>query len=325
LIELFRLHLTTEKRASPHTVRAYVRDLREFVAYLQEARPDVISDESFELSRLDATTCRAYLATLHGKNDPVTIGRKMSCLRTFFRILMRRKLATSNPLAGLRGPKRARRLPQFLAKEEVSRLLDQRGPVGGEEGSIVAAEAARDQALLEALYGAGLRVSEACNLDVGDVVRAGANDARFIVRQGKGRKDRVVPVGTAAMRAIGAYLAVRGRLAAAGKAGRASGGVSDAGALFLTRRGRRIGPREARRRLDRRELGVGVRRVSPHALRHSFATHLLGEGADLRSIQEMLGHASLRTTQRYAQVDIDHLMAVYDRTHPRAKAQPKSR
>jgi integrase/recombinase XerC len=180
------------------------------------------------------------------------------------------------------------------------------------DGAVQATEQARDQALLEVLYGAGLRISEACNLDLGDVVPDGAG-ARITVRQGKGRKDRIVPLGSKGWDAIQSYLPLR----ATPLAGHAAGSV-DSEALFLSRRGRRLCDREARRKLDRRELHTGVRRVSPHALRHSFATHLLGEGADLRSIQELLGHASLRTTQRYAQVDIDHLMAVYDRSHPRA-------
>jgi len=302
LVELFRQHLETEKRCSPNTVRAYLRDLDGFFAHVRAARTTATGP--IAVAELDLTACRGYLASLHGKNDPVTVGRKLSSLRTFFRLLVRRKLATSSPVAALRGPKRARRLPAFLAKDETNRLLTT--PQGGNP-----AEEARDQALFEVLYGAGLRISEACNLDVGDVTADGIG-ARVSVRQGKGRKDRIVPVGGAAWRAIEAYLPRRAALLDAGRS------APDPVALFLTRRGRRLGPREARRRLARREALVGVKRVSPHALRHSFATHLLGEGADLRSIQEMLGHASLRTTQRYAQVDIDHLMAVYDRAHPRA-------
>jgi integrase/recombinase XerC len=298
LVELFRQHLETEKRCSVNTVRAYLRDLEGFFAHVRAARG---ADGPVAISELDLTACRGYLASLHGRNDAVTVGRKLSSLRTFFRLLVRRKLASGSPVAALRGPKRARRLPAFLAKDETARLL--RAPSG-------AAEEARDQALFEVLYGAGLRISEACNLDVGDVTADGSG-GRVSVRQGKGRKDRIVPLGSKAWQAIAAY--VPQRTALLGKAP-----APEPHALFLTRRGRRLGPREARRRLTHREALVGVKRVSPHALRHSFATHLLGEGADLRSIQEMLGHASLRTTQRYAQVDIDHLMAVYDRAHPRA-------
>lgn len=306
LVALFRQHLETEKRCSVHTTRAYLRDLEGFFAHVRGAR--AAAGGPIEPGELDMNACRAYLASLHGKNDPVTVGRKLSSLRTFFRLLVRRRLVSGSPVAALRGPKRAHRLPAFLARDEASRLL-----AGAPGPGASAAEEARDQALFEVLYGAGLRVSEACNLDVGDVTEDGPG-ARVNVRQGKGRKDRIVPLGSKAWQAIAAYLPHRPALLVAPPVAAAP----DPHALFLTRRGRRLGPREARRRLHRRELQTGVKRVSPHALRHSFATHLMGEGADLRAIQEMLGHASLRTTQRYAQVDIDHLMAVYDRAHPRA-------
>jgi integrase/recombinase XerC len=318
LAELFRQHLVTEKRGSPNTVRAYLRDLHELLVHARGLRRH--EDESpVSIAELDMVACRSYLASLHGRNDPATVGRKLSALRTFFRLLVRRRMATGSPVAALRGPKRARRLPAFLAKDEAARLLtavprDRRfGPEPA--APVSAAEQARDQALFEVLYGAGLRISEACNLDLGDVTADGTG-ARVNVRQGKGRKDRIVPLGGKGQAALTGYLSLRSAL----MTGR-SRTPATPHALFVTRAGRRLGPRQARRLLDRRELTNGVRRVSPHALRHSFATHLLGEGADLRSIQEMLGHASLRTTQRYAQVDIDHLMTVYDRAHPRALAK----
>jgi len=305
LLELFRQHLGSEKRASAHTLRAYLADLEELFAHarglLGDAAPQALTPQD-----LSTPVCRSYLASLHGRNDPITVGRKLSAMKTFFRLLVRRKLLSGSPVAGLRGPKRRPHLPAFLGKDEATRLLDSTA-----DDPPLATENARDQALLEVLYGAGLRVSEACHLDLDDVVPDG-DGARITVRQGKGKKDRIVPLGSKGWDAITAYLPLRAVLLA----GRA--GPVDSEALFLSRRGRRLGDREARRKLDRRELATSVRRVSPHALRHSFATHLLGEGADLRSIQELLGHASLRTTQRYAQVDIDHLMAVYDRSHPRA-------
>ena len=308
LLELFRQHLGSEKRASAHTLRAYLNDLEELFAH---ARALQGKDAAQALAPADLSTpvCRSYLASLHGRNDPATVGRKLSAMKTFFRLLVRRKLLVGSPVAGLRGPKRRPHLPAFLGKDEASRLLEP-----ASDDAVQATESARDQALLEVLYGAGLRISEACHLNLGDVVPDGAG-ARITVRQGKGRKDRIVPLGSKGWDAIQAYLPLRASLLA-GRAAEAS--PADSQALFLSRRGRRLCDREARRKLDRRELVTGVRRVSPHALRHSFATHLLGEGADLRSIQELLGHASLRTTQRYAQVDIDHLMAVYDRSHPRA-------
>jgi integrase/recombinase XerC len=310
LIALYRQHLESERRASPHTVRAYLGDLHEFLAFLR-ARKANGAGAPVELSpsELDAIACRSFLASLHGKNDPATMGRKLASLRTFFRLLVRRKVIAGNPLAGLRGPKRAQRLPQFLGKDEAGKLLD-----GRNQAEHSAFERARDQALFEVLYASGLRISEACHLDLGDVIEEGAG-ATISVREGKGRKDRIVPAGGKAWQSVRDYLPLRAALV---EQLLAHGRRADERALFLSRRGLRMGDREARRKLDRRERENAVKQVSPHALRHSFATHLLGEGADLRSIQEMLGHASLRTTQRYAQVDIDHLMAVYDKAHPRA-------
>jgi integrase/recombinase XerC len=309
LVALFRQHLESEKRASSNTVRAYLADLQELIEDVHQRRGDEPGAVSLRPEELDTLACRSFLAGLHGRNDPASVGRKLSALKTFFRLLKRRKLIAGNPLAALRGPKRAHRLPAFLGKEETSRLL-QVGPPGGAS----AFETARDQVLFEVLYGSGLRISEACHLDLGDVVSDGTG-VQITVREGKGGKDRIVPAGAKAWQAIVNYLPLRAHLVGEQLA---AGRLADGEALFLSRYGRRMGDREARRKLDRREIDNEVKRVSPHALRHSFATHLLGEGADLRSIQEMLGHASLRTTQRYAQVDIDHLMAVYDRAHPRA-------
>jgi integrase/recombinase XerC len=303
----FRQYLTAEKRASEHTVRAYLHDLDELRAYAA-----AVLGRSPALDELDVILCRSYLASLHGKNDAVTVGRKLSSLRAFFRLAVRRRLCKSSPVAALRAPKRAKRLPSFLGKEDVGRLLD--GGARDEELGSDACARALETALFEVIYGAGLRVSEACNLDVGDVEVDGAG-AMVRVRQGKGRKDRIVPLGSKARQAHVAYLDRRVDRLAPGS------GSQDGQALFLSARGRRLGPRAVRRLLARRELASGTPRVSPHALRHSFATHLLGEGADLRAIQEMLGHASLRTTQKYAHVDIDHLMTVYDKSHPRARTR----
>jgi len=309
LVELFRRHLESEKRASLHTVRAYLADLEALLVHVRSRWPKDTAERLVRLEDLDTMACRSFLASLHGKNDSATLGRKLSSLRTFFRLLVRRKLLATNPLSAVRGPKRAYPLPDFLGKEEATHLLD-----GGSMRTRSRFEVTRDQALFEVLYGSGLRISEACNLDLGDVIRDG-DGARITVREGKGGKDRIVPAGSKAWEAVCAYLPLRSALVGELLAKCRS---ADSEALFLSRRGQRLGDREARRKLARREQETAVKQVSPHALRHSFATHLLGEGADLRSIQEMLGHASLRTTQRYAQVDIDHLMRVYDRAHPRA-------
>jgi integrase/recombinase XerC len=309
LVELLRRHLQSEKRASPHTVRAYLADLEALLAHVRSRWPKDAAERPVRPEDLDVVACRSFLASLHGKNDSATLGRKLSSLRTFFRLLVRRKLLATNPLSAVRGPKRAYPLPDFLGKEEATRLLD-----GSAARTRTPFEIVRDQALFEILYGSGLRVSEACNLDLGDFVGEG-DGARVTVREGKGGKDRIVPAGSKAWDAVRAYLPLRAALVGELLA---NGRSADPEALFLSRRGRRMGDREARRKLACREQETAVKQVSPHALRHSFATHLLGEGADLRSIQEMLGHASLRTTQRYAQVDVDHLMRVYDRAHPRA-------
>jgi integrase/recombinase XerC len=302
----FRQYLTSEKRASEHTRRAYLHDVDELVAFARArlGRAPAPAD-------LDLMLCRAYLASLHGRNDAATIGRKLSSLRAFFKLSVRRRLVAQSPVAALRAPKRAKRLPSFLGKEDVGRLLDGRGARPDATPEALACE----RALFEVIYGAGLRVSEACNLDVDDVEREGGKGA-VKVRQGKGRKDRVVPIGAKAGAALDDYMAHRARWLAA-RRGPARAG--EGAALFVGPRGRRLDPRVVRRMLVRRGLGTGTPLVSPHALRHSFATHLLGEGADLRGIQELLGHASVRTTQRYAHVNIDHLMSVYDKAHPKAR------
>ncbi|HXI58593.1 MAG TPA: tyrosine-type recombinase/integrase [Polyangia bacterium] len=321
-VDLFRQYLTSEKRASAHTLRAYLHDVEELWSFARAQKGHGADEtKAIKLDDLDVVMCRSYLASLHGRNDAVTIGRKLSSLRAFFRLAVRRRLLASSPVGALRGPKRAKRLPSFLGKEDVGRLLDARP----EQREPDPADASQALALFEILYGAGLRVSEACNLNVDDVEGDGRG-GRVKVRQGKGRKDRVVPVGSKAWQALQVYLPIRAeRLAratatAAGAAarGRARNRI-DPAALFVSARGWRLDPRVVRRMLARREAATGVAAVSPHALRHTFATHLLGEGADLRSIQELLGHSSLRTTQRYAHVNIDHLMSVYDKAHPRAR------
>jgi integrase/recombinase XerC len=302
----FRQYLTSEKRASEHTQRAYLHDVDELVTFARAklGREPAPAD-------LDLMMCRAYLASLHGRNDASTIGRKLSSLRTFFKLSVRRRFVSQSPVSALRAPKRARRLPSFMGKEDVGRLLDGRG----DRPDLTAEALACERAMFEVIYGAGLRVSEACNLDVDDVERDGATGL-VKVRQGKGRKDRTVPIGSKACAALDDYMPARAKLLAARGAAPRKGGDH---ALFVSARGLRLDPRVVRRMLARREQATGTPAVSPHALRHSFATHLLGEGADLRGIQEMLGHASVRTTQRYAHVNIDHLMSVYDKAHPKAR------
>jgi len=246
---------------------------------------------------------RTYLASLFGRNSASTIGRKLSSLRSFGDFLVRAGARQDNPAALVAMPKRPQVLPRFLTEDEAIRLMeapDPTTPLG-----------ARDVAILELLYGGGLRVSEACALDVGDVE---LSEGTVRVRAGKGNRDRIVPIGEPAVQAIQRYLGRRPELR------HPRTGAQDAAALFLNHRGGRLTVRSVARRVDRGCLEAGTRaRVSPHALRHSCATHMLDRGADLRSIQEILGHASLRTTQRYTHVSIEHLMRIYDQAHPRAR------
>jgi site-specific recombinase XerD len=284
--------------ASPHTRTAYEGDLRQFVTWAE--RGGAAGPES-----VDHLVLRRYLAylTTRGMARP-TIARKAAALRAFFGWLRRRGVVTADPTRNLRAPKGDRRLPKVPKAAEVATLLDEAPPVG-EDDAVAAAVALRDAAVLEVLYGAGLRISELCGLGPSDVDLRGG----LVTVLGKRSKIRRVPLGEAAIAAIRAYLA----------AGRTNlcGPLTPPDALFLNRRGRRLTPRDARRILERRLLSDG-RAISPHTLRHAYATHLLEGGADLRAVQELLGHADVATTQLYTHLTKDRLRAVYNATHPRA-------
>ncbi|HEY4408560.1 MAG TPA: tyrosine-type recombinase/integrase [Acidimicrobiia bacterium] len=294
-VEAFIASLTG---ASPHTRKAYESDLRQFVAWAERggaAGPDAV----------DHLVLRRYLAylTTRGMARP-TIARKAAALRKFFGWLRRRGEVESDPTRNLRTPKGDRRLPRVPKAGEVAVLLDTTPPSGEDEG-VGAAVALRDAAVLEVLYGAGLRISELCGLGPSDVDPRGG----MVTVLGKRSKVRRVPLGEAAISAIRAYLD--------GGRTNLSGPFTPPDALFLNRRGRRLTPRDARRILERRLLSDG-RAISPHSLRHAYATHLLEGGADLRAVQELLGHADVATTQLYTHLTKDRLRAVYDATHPRA-------
>jgi integrase/recombinase XerC len=284
--------------ASPHTRQAYESDLRQFVAWAD--RGGAAGPES-----VDHLVLRRYLAylTTRGMARP-TIARKAAALRSFFGWLRRRGVVDADPTRNLRAPKGDSRLPKVPKAAEVATLLEAAPPVA-EDGGAAAAVFLRDTAVLELLYGAGLRVSELCGLGPSDVDLGGG----LVTVLGKRSKIRRVPLGEAAIAAIRAYLA----------AGRTnlSGPLTPPDALFLNRRGRRLTPRDARRILEGRLLSDG-RAISPHTLRHAYATHLLEGGADLRAVQELLGHADVATTQLYTHLTKDRLRAVYDATHPRA-------
>jgi integrase/recombinase XerC len=290
-VERFQQHLAVERNLSPHTCAAYRRDLDAFHAFLAGQGPV----NAATLQRIDHLLLRRYLAELHRHNQRTSIARKLSALRTFFRYLVREGVLATNPAEGVATPKRNRYLPKTLSVDEACALM--------ERGHGTSPLALRDRAILELLYSSGLRVSELTGLDVG-----GLDLQQQLVRVlGKGRKERIVPVGRKALAALQNYLAARGA-------------VSDDQPLFVNHRGGRLTPRSVQRHLKVHLLKAGLLKdISPHALRHSFATHLLDAGADLRAIQELLGHASLSTTQRYTQVSVDQLLAVYDKAHPRSK------
>jgi integrase/recombinase XerC len=268
---------------------------------------------------------RGYLAALHGSLDATSIGRKLSALRTFFRYLNRSGALELNPAALLSSPRRKQVLPRFLSVDDAHRLseVDGRGDGPERERVRAAAREARDRAMAELLYGAGLRVSELVGLSLSALALGGGRGEVRVL--GKGRRQRLVPLGSKAQEALAAYLAVRPELTASvDRAERTPDAEGEP--LFLNDRGGRLTARGAAQRLDRRAAAAGIAGPrNPHSLRHSFATHLLDAGADLRAIQELLGHQRLSTTQRYTHVAIDRLMKAYDDAHPRARARGAGR
>ena len=283
----FADHLARIVRASPHTQRAYVSDLRQLAAWLLESGKS--------LDGADRDDLRAFLAARFGANQPATLGRKQASLRAYYQHRVRMGHLADSPARRLVSPRRRRSLPNVVSVDDVFALLD--------TPSTRTAAGLRDRCALELLYDAGLRVSELVGLDLADFV-----DGRTAMRvRGKGGKERVVPLVQKARAALEAYLARRGEL---------GGGP----ALLLNRRGGRLTTRTVARNLAKYALVCGTQRhVHPHALRHSFATHLLDMGADLRGIQELLGHASLSTTQRYTHVSSERLVQIYEDAHPRAR------
>jgi integrase/recombinase XerC len=290
-IAAFVRHLDRERNASVHTRRAYRKDLEQFDAHAnaQLGRAAAPGD-------VDHLLIRSFLARLHEKGlKKTSAARKLAALRTFFRYLCREGLLEKNPARALLSPRTERRIPVHLDESEVQALLDVPGEGLGP---------ARARAILELFYGTGIRCGELVGLDLEDVDM----DARMVRVLGKGRKERVVPFGRPAAEALRRYAAHREET------------HPRTPALFVNRRGGRLTDRFVRYMLADRVLKVaGARRISPHALRHSFATHLLERGADLRAIQELLGHASLSTTQRYTHVNTRHVLDVYRKTHPRAR------
>jgi len=291
----FEQHLAIERNLATLTVAAYLRDMRQFAAFLQQQQ-GAGSTQTIDWKQVDLLLLRHYLAQLHKSCSRTTIARKLSALKVFFRFLLREGVVENSPAETLSTPRREQYLPQVLSAEQVGRLLDNSPP--GKRVLLL-----RDLALFELIYSCGLRVGEVTSLNIGGLDL----ENRQVRVMGKGGKERILPLGRQAGHALHNYLAERGEL-------------QPQDALFLNHRGGRLTPRSVQRNLKKRLLQFNLPTdATPHALRHSFATHLLDAGADLRVIQELLGHASLKTTQRYTKVSLAHLTDTYDQCHPRSR------
>lgn len=294
-MDKFLSHLEFGRGFSPHTVRNYRIDLRQFRAFIEE-------NAGGPESEIDYSVLRDFLGSLHGRYNRRTIARKLSAVRSFFSFLEKSGIRDDNPAALLISPKQGKPVPVYLSVDDMFRLLEgpyRKNPLG-----------LRDLSILEMLYSCGLRVSELSGLDLDGVDR----EQRLVRVFGKGGKERIVPVGRVALAALERYLeAVRALR-------RKIWGGGGKGPVFLNHRGGRLTTRSIARLVKRYAVALGLTSdISPHALRHTFATHLLDGGADLRSVQELLGHVSLSTTQKYTHVTLDRLMDVYDRAHPRSR------
>ena len=303
-LDAFLDHLRHEVRASPHTLRAYARDIEAFMDGLTSA-----PDDSLPLSALTSRNVRAHMASLHRTHASSTLARKLSAFKSFGEFCRERGWLSENDVAHVQRPKQPVTLPKALPVEDVTRLLS---PATGSDPIKV-----RDRAVFEVLYGAGLRVSECVGLDLEHLRWQDDRSLSLRVVEGKGGKDRIVPLGKLGADALCAYLDCRVALVPQGV---------ELDAVFLGKRGARLSQRTVRHVLRRACQEVGTRaEIGPHGLRHSFATHLLESGCDLRAIQTFLGHASLSTTQRYTHLDMGRLIDVYETAHPRALLQSGGR
>ena len=299
-IEDFVDWLQVEKGYSPHTVQGYRHDVSEFFTWRRGQE---------QTAAVSPGVIRGYVASLYSLNSSTTVGRKLSALRTFFRYLCRQGALNADPLANIANPRTARTIPVFLTVDEVFALLEE----PGQQDQF----ARRDTAMLELIYATGMRVSELVSRDMNHL-----DFASGMVRvTGKGNKERLVPFGTAAAEALHRYFPERRQLLSARLA---RGRAVEGDPLFVNSRGGRLTARSVERLIQMYGERAGITAtVTPHALRHSFATHLLEMGADLRTVQELLGHVSLATTQKYTHLNLDHLSRVYDQAHPLAKKQDR--
>ncbi|NTV49302.1 MAG: tyrosine recombinase XerC [Geobacteraceae bacterium] len=288
-IKYFTAYLQTERDVSPHTLAAYSSDLAQLLAFVMREKGETATAQD-----IDHLLLRRYLAGLSKDTKKSSIGRKLAAIRSFFRFLLRRGTITGNPAELVATPKKEQRLPFHLDIDQATTLME--APDDEQKYAL------RDRAILELLYSSGLRVSELTGLDIDGLDLVGG----MVRVTGKGGKERIVPVGGRALQALKNYLDLRGDHEAKG-------------ALFLNTRGGRINRRSVARVVEVHVTRIAAfKRISPHTLRHTFATHMLEGGADLRAIQELLGHASLSTTQKYTHVSIDRLMDIYDKAHPKA-------
>ena len=292
-LKRFEQHIATERNLSPLTVEAYMRDLHQFQDFLGQHKS--VNPRKNYLQHIDLLLLRQYLAQLHKTCSRTSMARKLSAIKVFFRFLVREGVLEISPAEAISTPRQEQYLPKVLSAEQAGHLLD-RSPPG------IPLLVLRDLALFELTYSCGLRVGELTALDIG-AIDLESQQVRVL---GKGSKERILPIGRQACHALENYLAERGS-------------TDQCDPLFLNHRGGRLTARSVQRNLKSRLLQFGLPTdVTPHALRHSFATHLLDAGADLRVIQELLGHVSLSTTQKYTKVSFSHLTDVYDRCHPRS-------
>lgn len=296
ILEIYSQYLLKERNASPHTHKNYLADLRHFFISFFEKEPAIPRQGTKILQLITPEVVRAYVGTLLDRHHPASVARKLASLRSFFQFWIRQGAMTANPAKEVATPKIPKRVPRFLSVDEAFQLLDM--PKGTDMLSL------RDKAVMELIYSSGLRVSELVALNLPDLDGAGSK----VRVMGKGSKERIIPVTPKAMTAITNY---GGRRAEAAKA--------EEQALFVNRRGGRLTSRSVERMIRKYLTDAALNKhVTPHVLRHTFATHLLNQGADLRGIQELLGHASLSTTQKYTHVSVDQLIQVYDKAHPKA-------
>jgi len=306
-IDEFIKYIDLEKGYSPHTKESYRSDLVQFAAFLDQNRWSVKRGDQEQLIDVDPVGIRKYLGQLHrDKLKKTSIGRKIAALKSFFKYLVKKGYLESNPAAYIQTPKKEKYIPVFLTVDEVFSILEKscsNDPVG-----------LRNKAMLELLYTSGIRRAELIGLNCSDIDFKQA----LIKVRGKGKKERVVPVGEQALQSMREYRD-RGRVEAA-----QSDSFGAGEPFFTSKKGERLNPRTISRIVDKLTVSGGInRKISPHVLRHTFATHLLDGGADLRAIQEMLGHESLSTTQKYTSVSMAKLMETYDMAHPRSRGKNK--